>query len=429
MTEHNHHHHGSNETFGQARPGGEFDTAGQSLSDALRISFIILKIIMVVVVVIFLISGFRTIEPDEKAIILQFGKIRGIGEDRILKPGLCWVFPYPIEEIIKIPVGKKPNLPINSFWYFQRPEELLPNTPKENIYIPATLNPTQEGYCITRNEKPSEVIVGSTGSDYNIVHSKWQLTYNIDDPERFFRNVYVEDTKPGEMYFDVITKSIKPLLENIVDDAVVAAMVNYTIDEAISSQDRIPKNVAKLVQEKLDKIESGITVVSVQLTDVTWPRQVNKAFEASIKASQESQKTISQAIGYAENTLNQAAGPIAPELLAAINNKNAGQEQKEYLWSQLAGEAQEKIAEAKAYRTKIVEIAKANADYLQQLLPEYRKHPQLVIQKIYQDAMESVLNNVDEKMIIQPTEGTKGKEIRILLNRDTTIKSEKESKK
>ena len=429
MTEHNHHHHGNNETCGQARPGGEFDTAGQSLSEALRISFIILKIIMVVVVVIFLISGFRTIEPDEKAIILQFGKIRGIGEDRILKPGLRWVFPYPIEEIIKIPAGKKPNLPINSFWYFQMPEELLPNTPKENIRIPATLNPTQEGYCITRNEKQSEVISGSTGSDYNIVHSKWQLTYNIDDPERFFRNVYVEDTKTGETYFDVITKNIKPLLENIVDDAVVAAMVNYTIDEAISSQDRIPKNVAKLVQEKLNKIESGITVVSVQLTDVTWPRQVNRAFEASIKASQESQKTISQAIGYAENTLNHAAGPIAPELLAAINDKNAGQEQKEYLWSQLAGEAQEKIAGAKAYRTKIVEIAKANAEYLQQLLPEYRKHPQLVIQKIYQDAMESVLNNVDEKMIIQPTEGTKGKEIRILLNRDITIKSGKESNK
>jgi len=91
----------------------------------------------------------------------------------------------------------------------------------------------------------------------------------------------------------------------------------------------------------------------------------------------------------------------------------------------LAGAAQERIAQARAYRTKVVETAKANAEYLQKLLPEYRKRPKLVVQKIYQDAVEEVLNNADEKMIIQPTEGTKGKEIRILLNRDPTIKPKK----
>ena len=92
------------------------------------------------------------------------------------------------------------------------------------------------------------------------------------------------------------------------------------------------------------------------------------------------------------------------------------------LWAQLAGTGQEKIANARAYRTKVVETARANAEYLQQILPEYRKRPKLVIQKIYQDAIEYVLNNTDEKMIIQPTESTRGREIRIMLNRDPLIK-------
>ena len=92
------------------------------------------------------------------------------------------------------------------------------------------------------------------------------------------------------------------------------------------------------------------------------------------------------------------------------------------LWSQLAGAAQIKIAEARAYRTEVVETAKADADYLQRLLPEYRKRPKLVIQEIYQDAIEYVLNNTDEKIIIQPTEGGKDTEIRILLSRDRTLK-------
>ncbi|MCX5635983.1 MAG: SPFH domain-containing protein, partial [Planctomycetota bacterium] len=283
------------------------------------------------------------------------------------------------------------------------------------------LNPLKDGYCITRNEKQLQ-LTGSQGSDYNIIHCKWQLTYKIDDPERFFKNVYVENIKPGQVYFDVISESLTPVLRNLVEDSIVSAMVNYTIDEAISSQDRIPKHVAKLLQDKLDKIQSGIKVVSIQLTDVTWPRQVDYAFLASIKASQDSQKAVSEARTYAENAMNQAAGPVASELLAAIENTNASEQQKELLWEQAAGASQEKIAQARAYRTKVVETTKASADYLQQLLPQYRQRPQLVIQKIYQDAIEYVLGNINEKIIIQPTEGTQGSEIRVMLNRDPAIK-------
>jgi hypothetical protein len=63
---------------------------------------------------------------------------------------------------------------------------------------------------------------------------------------------------------------------------------------------------------------------------------------------------------------------------------------------------------------------------LKQILPEYRKRPKLVIQEIYQNAMEEVFNNADEKFIIQPTEGTKGNQYWIYLNRDPTIQSEPE---
>ena len=405
--------------------GDELDAAGKALSEALRISFIILKIIMIVLVIVFLASGFRTVGSDEQALVLRLGKIRGVGEERLLGPGLHWVFPYPIDEIVKIPVAKKVNLPINSFWYFQTKAQMLDQSSKSRRGIKPVLYPTRDGYCITRSEKQSKTIAGFTGSDYNIVHAKWQLIYQIDDPERFFRNVYVEDVKPGEVYFDVATKSVKPLLQDLVGDAVVTAMVNYTVDEAISSKDTIPDHVKKLLQEKFDKIESGIKVVSVQLTDVTWPRQVDYAFLASIRARQARQKAISEAKGYAESTLNEAAGRVAGELFAVLEDKTVSEQQEELLWSQLAGAARKKIAQARAYRTKVVETAKANAEYLQKLLPEYRKRPKLVIQKIYQDAVEHVLNNADEKMIIQPTEGTKGKEIRILINRDPTIKPKK----
>jgi len=400
----------------------ELDAAGKSLSEALRISFIILKIIMIVLVAAFLASGFKTVGPDEQALVLRFGKIRGMGEERLLGPGLHWIFPYPIDEMVRIPVEKKVNLAIRTFWYYQTEAEILAEGPKRRSRVPEKLDPVKEGFCLTRSEKQNEAVTGSDGSDYNIVHSKWQLTYQIDDPNRFFKNVYVEDIKPGEVYFDVITGSVEPLLQDLIEGAVVTAMVNYTIDEAIKSQDRIPKHVKGLMQEKLDQIEGGIKVVSVYLTDITWPRQVDEAFLALIEASQTSQMAISQARTYAENTVNETAGPVAEQLFAAVHDETVSEQEKELLWSRVAGAAQEKIAEARAYRTEVVETAKANAVYLQRLLPEYRKRPELVIQEIYQDAIEYVLNNTDEKMIIQPTEGAENTEIRIILNRDQTLK-------
>ncbi|UCD00183.1 MAG: protease modulator HflK [Phycisphaerales bacterium] len=419
--------------------GGELDAAGKSLSDALRISFVILKVIMIVLVAAFLASGFETVGSDERAIVLRFGKIRGVGEERLLEPGPHWILPYPIDEIVKIPVETTVNLSVDSFWYYERPEDVLSGQ-RRPVRPDKPLDPKIDGYCLTRNERTAEAVftpagtqlsanlapaaADSDGSDYNIVHTKWQITYQIGDPERFFRNIYVRDITPGDDYFAVMTgdQGVKPLLENLFEDAVVSAMVNYTIDEAISSQSRIPENVKSLLQEKLDKVQSGIRVVSVQLTASEPPPQIRETFEASTRASQKSQTAITEARTYAENTLSQAAGPVAEDLFKALHDEAITEQDKEFLWSQVAGTARERIAEARAHRTQVVSTAKANADYLERLLPEYRQRPELVLQRIYFDAMEQIFSSADEKFVVQTNAGAKGKEIRVLLNRDPSLK-------
>ncbi len=404
--------------------GEELDTASRSLSEALRISFIILKVIMIILIGAFLASGFETVGSDEQAIVLRFGKIRGAGEDRLLDSGAHWILPYPIDEIIKIPVKTKVNLAIRSFWYFQTREDILSGAPPR-VRPGMGLKPLLDGYCLSRSEEDAEAAAGSDGSDYNIVHTKWQLTYQIDDPERFFRSMYVRDITPGDDYFEVITgeDGVKPLLQNLFEDAVVTAMVNYTIDDAISSDENIPPHVQRLLQAKLDEIESGIKVESIQLTKSEPPPHTREAFERSIMASQASQKVVTEAKTYAANTLNEAAGPIAEKLFAALHDEDKAVD--EQLWADMGGTALEKVADARAYRTRVVETAKANADYLQRLLPEYKKRPKLVTQKIYLDAMERIFANAEQKYIVQSAEGAKGREIRVRVNRDPLLKPKK----
>jgi membrane protease subunit HflK len=418
------------EPSGMGRPQpAEFDAAGRSLSEALRISFAILKVIMIVLVVGFLASGFRTVETGEKGIVLRFGQIQ-----RIVEPGWEWVCPYPIDELIRIPVDKRINLPVNTFWYKETREDIMGQAPIPRNYRAESLDPLQEGYCLTRSEKGGSeavpavqlspgVIRGvalaqqSDGSDYSIVHMKWQVDYQIRGIKDFFRNVHVQDVKPGQVYFDVMTQSIAPLLRSVIEDAVVGAMVHYTIDEALQSIDTIRDHVWRLAQQKLDSISSGIVIGSMRLDKVEWPKQVDQAFTESIAASQKSQGAITQARTYAENTLNEVAGLVAKQLYQALMDGNAS-DQVEALWSQVAGEARDKIAQAEAYRTRVVETAKANADYLESLLPEYKKRPELVAQGLYSTAMEEVIAAADEKFIIQMSEASKDHQVRINLNRD-----------
>ena len=413
--------------------GEELDAAGRSLSEALRISFVILKVIMIILIVAFLASGFKTVGSDEKALVLRFGKVRGVGQEAILGPGAHWVFPYPIDELVRIPVEKNINLRINSFWYRETRDDILGPGVKPRALTTDQLDPVLEGYCLTGSQRSTDpaapavqtiaavspAVSQGDGSDYNIVHSKWQVNYQITGVEQFFRNVYIQEAKPGEVYFEVMNQSITPLLRSIVEDAIVKAMVHYTIDEALLSIDTIPRRVQQLVQQKLDAIESGIRVVQVQLVSVTWPKQVDHAFEAYMTASQSSGQAITQARTYAETTLTRVAGQAAELLYQALQNKGGGAGQLAALWPQATGEIQDVIAQAQTYRTRVVERARMNADYLTRILPEFRQRPELVAREIYLREMREVLANVEDKWILDKCEKAKEQEIRILLNRDT----------
>ncbi len=411
-------------------PSEELDTSTKSLSDALRISFVVLKVIMVILVIAFLASGFTTVASDERAIVLRFGRIHGVGEERILGPGLHWIFPYPIDQIIKIPTERAISLKIDSFWYHQTAEEILKGT--TNITERDPLNPIQDGYCLTRsqNRVADEKVADSNASesDYNIVHTRWQLTYQIDNPERFFRNIQLRQVRPGEIYFDLIRQAITPLLNSLFENAVVSTLVKYTIDDAITSRDRIPSDVGQMLQGKLDEINSGIKVVSVQLVDSTCPPQVKAAFEASTKAILQSSTTVTQAGTEADQLLKETAGPLAMQLFESLHNEKITAEDREYLWSQLAGAAQEQLSQAHVYAAQVEKNAQANAVYLQSILPEYRLRPKLVIQGIYLDAVKEIFNNAQEKFFIQTTEDATRTEIRVMLNRDATLPAKTDKK-
>ena len=62
------------------------------------------------------------------------------------------------------------------------------------------------------------------------------------------------------------------------------------------------------------------------------------------------------------------------------------------------------------------------ANYMNNLLPEYRKRPALIVQEIYNRTIEQILENADEKILVPPTQESENREIRVQINRDPRLK-------
>ena len=418
--------HSQNNESRQPRENERTDAASRSLSDALKISFFLLKLIMIALAVFVIQSGFQTIGPDEAGIVLRFGKIRGQGEQKILKsrPLPYWIYPYPLEQLVKIPVEKNVTLKLDSFWYYLTERQKINNEKVTKTPLDA-LRPLLDGYNLVRGGGADADSTSQSEGDYNIVHTKWTLEYKIDDPEKFFTNVYIDDVKSGQIYFDVMTKSIKSLLTDIMESCVVTALVNYTIEEVkYDKVSSVAADIRILMEQKLDAIDSGIRVVSLNFDESTWPLQVDFAFQEYLTASTVMDKLEANALSDARKILNEAGGPETEQILRIIKDPNAADDQIDFALTKLAGKSQDILAQARAYKTTVVQKAEANADYLTQILPEFEKRPQLILHDIYTTAMEKIFKKADERIILQPVKSDKGNEVRILINKNPNIKKE-----
>src|SRR5262249_38839671 len=136
------------------------DAGSQALSEALRSSFAIVKVVMVILVVVFLASGVFTVPSQEKAIVLRFGRPVGSGDQQLLGPGLHWSWPYPIDEVVHIPISQVQTVTSTAGWYATTAEAELTQT--EGPAGP-TLNPAADGYTLT--------------GDNNVIHVRVTLRY------------------------------------------------------------------------------------------------------------------------------------------------------------------------------------------------------------------------------------------------------------
>ncbi|HUC85716.1 MAG TPA: SPFH domain-containing protein, partial [Candidatus Acidoferrales bacterium] len=233
------------------------DAGSQALAEALRSSFTIVKFAMAVLVAMIFLAGFFTVNPGEKAVILRFGKPVGEGQNMLLSSGrIYWSLPYPIDEVVRIPISTIQKVTSSAGWY--------PMTHEEEVAFefsgtePAaggnSLNPANESYVIT--------------ADRNIIHTRAVVTYHIDDPLAAIFSF------AGGTNHQFNLTGVSNAVQDAADNALVATAAQYNVDDILTLhiadfQDAVRHRINELAEQE----HLGVVIENCQVKSVA-PRQL-----------------------------------------------------------------------------------------------------------------------------------------------------------
>lgn len=384
--------HRNDDDFAHRDPTVEerpLDAAGQSLADALRASFTILKGIMMVLVVLYLFSNVRCVQPHEQALVLRLGHLL----PNVENPGLVWAFPYPIDEIVPLPTNKVNETLIDSHTFHRSAGEVGQSLEMISRDERQGLNPSLDGALLT--------------ADGGLVHARWSITYKIDRVQDFVTNFFGDKTENAEA-----------LIRVLVETFGIRVATEMTAEEFIRTRANDVKSEMKWrINERLRELNAGIEVTLVEMYEQTPPLQIRGAFERTQRNENFKKKRINEAKKEATQILSRAAGSVYPELLDLIDqidNAEATDQPTDELRKKLdrllsdrvEGEANRLISEASAYHAVVVGRMQSDVELYRSLLPEYERNPDLLIARLWERTQQYIFDNPGVRKLYKPA-GTK----------------------
>ena len=344
----------------------QFDAANKSLADALALSFLVLRWVFVLLLVVFLFSGVFTVSQNEVAIRTSFGRIVGTEGSEVLTAdgGPYFRWPRPIGEVIKVPTAER-TVELYDDFVFAIRNRADESKRLSELTAGATLDPAVDGFLVT--------------GDRNIVHARYEVRYVVQpgDAADFVRNAAGPLDPAG---FDTLADNPELLFERpealirrAVKEAIVADVASLDIDSFLrnaratptvpdatpATPDAAPEapdapadagaeadadtavagggeeaaqqeyGIRVSAQRVLDAMNAGITINSVQRTDFTPPPYLRNTFEALNTSLQYQQELISQGNQQRTQILTAAAGRAFPAVLAAIDVYDAADRQQQ----------------------------------------------------------------------------------------------------
>jgi len=243
--------------FGGAQPPRNSSGGGGGFQPDMKSAGLGAGLILGVVALIWLGTGFFIVQEGQQAVITQFGKY-----NKTVNAGFNWRLPYPIQRHELVFVTQIRSVDVG-----------------RDTVLKAT--GLKESAMLTEDE--------------NILDIKFAVQYRLSDARAFL----FESKNPADAVVQAAETAVREVLGKMKMDAALS-----------EERDQIAPRVRALMQVILDRYKVGVEVVAINLQQggVRPPEQVQASFDDVLKAGQERERAKNEAQAYANDVIPRAVG-------------------------------------------------------------------------------------------------------------------------
>ncbi len=227
---------------------------------------------LIILLVVWTLSGLYRVLPDEQGVVLRFGKFV-----KTTQPGLNYHLPFPIENVLTPKVTKVNRMDIG----FRSERD-------SGFSSGGVADVPEESLMLTGDEN----IVNIDFSVFWVIKDAGNFLFKIQDPEG----------------------TVKAAAETAMREVIARSDIQPILTEGRSV---IEADTQEIIQEILDEYTSGIQITQVQTQKADPPDQVIDAFRDVQAARADMERSKNEAEAYANDVIPRARGEAAKILQAA----------------------------------------------------------------------------------------------------------------
>ena len=278
---------------------------------------------LIVLIIIWALTGLYRVLPDEQGVVLRFGKYVSTTQ-----PGLNYHIPYPIENVFTPKVTKVNRMDIG----FRSGSDTGFSSGGGVADVP------EESLMLTGDEN----IVNIDFSVFWVIKDAGKFLFKIQDPQG----------------------TVKAASETAMREVIAKSKIQPILTEGRS---KIEIETQEIIQNILDEYESGIQITQVQTQKADPPDQVIDAFRDVQAARADMERSKNEAEAYRNDVIPRARGEAAKILQAA-------EAYKKKVVAQAEGEASRFIAIYNEYaQAKVVTQERMYLETMEKVLADIDK--------------------------------------------------------
>jgi membrane protease subunit HflK len=275
---------------------------------------------MLVLVLIYLCSGITVIAPNQRGLVLRFGRAL----PKSAPPGLLFAFPPPIDEVVMLPAKSVQEVVLDAW------------TPNDDSYRDS-LHPARDPYTIT--------------GDVNIIRARFSIRFQVADPIAYEFGAHEREN----------------LCNAICYQSACRVLAGMSVDDALTTRrDFIGQESMRLAQAEFDRLSLGVQLLAFETREINPPASVLPAFQDVVSAKVEAKTLVEPA--------RSRHAAVIPEANAEVYRiQEEAQSYAQGLLAKAQGEVSAFLALLTEYRANPGTVhTRLYAEMIEQVLPRVR---------------------------------------------------------